>query len=225
MTTYSLGAVKPFVSDAAHVIGPKFGLATIYGWRATSVDMTGHPAGLALDLVVGDNKAKGDQVASYLIANHDALHIKYLCWQQQQWTPAKGWVPMAYRPGATAGYDPNHRHHVHASFLSAGSSDRLAGAPDGGGSGGGKGAAGSSIGGDIAGAIGDLNPLDNVKTLFERETWIRVGYVLGGAQLIIVGLALIVLAMADTGPGKAVLSAVPQTRAVGAALSIKGAKP
>ena len=71
--TYSLGAVLPHVRKAAELIANRFDVATILGWRASARDPLGHPAGRALDFMVYADRAKGDAVNAYLLANAGAL--------------------------------------------------------------------------------------------------------------------------------------------------------
>src|SRR5690606_23877283 len=97
-----------------------FGVANIGGWRASAADMSGHPAGLALDFQTGGEGAgrlTGDKVAAYFVQNASRLHVKYVIWQQRIWKPsAPTWTLMETRPGDKPGYDPNHLRHVHVSF-------------------------------------------------------------------------------------------------------------
>jgi len=105
---YSLGPVKSWVYDAAYNVGPKFGVKTIGGWRKTgSVPNSDHPRGLALDYMTS-KKDQGDRIAAYLIANAQALSIKYVIWYDRIWFPGEGWSRYT---GPS-----NHRNHVHASF-------------------------------------------------------------------------------------------------------------
>lgn len=220
---YALPNVAPFVRDVAERVGPMFDISTVYGWRATSVDMTGHPAGLALDLIVGTDKAKGDKLATYLVNNAAALNVKYLIWQQRSWYPGKGWQGMAYRPGTAPGYDPNHMHHVHASFSPDVKDGRRLSTSSGGLGG------GMSVGADLSGIkLPDLsNPFDGAKALFQRETWMRVAYVVGGGGMIVAGLAILITSsaadVAGSPAGKTALAAAgPQGKAASVALSMKG---
>ncbi len=69
-----------------------------------------HGQGLALDIMVGSEL--GDEVAAWLQANHAALGIEYLIWEQRIWQVARasdGWSMMSDRGSATA----NHYDHVH----------------------------------------------------------------------------------------------------------------
>ena len=107
---YSLGPVMPHVRAVAEAVGPRFGITTIGGWRASARDLTGHPAGLALDLMC--THAQGDPLAEFLIGNADALAIRYIIWRQRIRKPGQGWEAMSDRGSPTQ----NHEDHVHASF-------------------------------------------------------------------------------------------------------------
>lgn len=93
-------------------IASLFKVRQIGGYRAGGGD---HSAGLAIDVMVGRNKAVGDRVARWSQANAKALNIKYVIWYQRIWFPGKSansWRAMGDRGGATA----NHLDHVHISF-------------------------------------------------------------------------------------------------------------
>jgi uncharacterized protein YgiM (DUF1202 family) len=91
-------------------------LTSIYGWRASSAYSSDHPNGRAADFMIPSyktNKALGDAVAAYVIANGSRLHVTYLIWQQRSYTLTRGtWKAMEDRGGDTA----NHKDHVHVSF-------------------------------------------------------------------------------------------------------------
>lgn len=108
--TYKLGAVLPHVNRAAHLIGNQFGVATILGWRASARDKAGHPAGLALDFMC--DRAQGDAINAFCMANAEALGIKYTIWQQTYFVPGEEPEPMEDRGSPTQ----NHMDHVHAQF-------------------------------------------------------------------------------------------------------------
>lgn len=216
---YALGAVKPFVQQVADTAGPKLGITTIYGWRATSVDMTGHPAGLALDFVVGTDQAKGDSVAAYFTSNASEYQVKYVIWQQKVWTTAKPtWTPMDYRPGTTAGYDPNHMHHVHVSFNAA--------VADGRGLGGAAAAitpVSNTVTAGLPNPIQSLQDLGNTfSALTKRETWVRVAQTIGGAALIWGG-AVILLKDIALPMAKTAIKASPEGVTAGTVAAAAGA--
>lgn len=108
---YSLGPVKAHVQAAADRIGGIFKPSSILGWglRARESD---HPKGLALDFMVGSNKAKGDAIAGHVKANAAAYGIKYVIWQQRIWNSDGSEHAMEDRGSATE----NHMDHVHVSF-------------------------------------------------------------------------------------------------------------
>lgn len=81
----------------------------IGGWRAND-PFPDHPSGRALDIMVGNNRALGEQINQFLQANAAQLGIQYTLWQQQTWNPGQGPKPMEDRGSPTA----NHMDHVHA---------------------------------------------------------------------------------------------------------------
>lgn len=191
--SYSYGNVKPWVRAAGDEVGPKFGVSNIGGFGLRSDLQSDHPKGLALDFMVGGDKAKGDAVASYVLANASRLGVKYVIWYQRIWDVARGdkaWRNMANRGSATA----NHRDHVHVSFIAT--------APTG----------GSIVDVNWNPATGFFDPTDPIGSLNDvldgvRKTltvvmdiqkamlflanphnWLRVGMGVSGAML--VGIAL-----------------------------------
>jgi uncharacterized protein YgiM (DUF1202 family) len=91
-------------------------ITTVYGWRASSDYSSDHPNGRAADFMIPSyktNKAQGDAIAAYVIANGKRLHVTYLIWQQRSYTLSSGkWKAMADRGSDTQ----NHKDHVHVSF-------------------------------------------------------------------------------------------------------------
>jgi peptidoglycan DL-endopeptidase CwlO len=82
-----------------------------------------HPLGRACDWAAdasgfqnvdasGDDKAYGDQLASWYVNNADALGVEYVIWYREFWSPGSGW-----RSYSGAGGDPasDHTNHVHVS--------------------------------------------------------------------------------------------------------------
>lgn len=94
-------------------------IKTIYGWRSYSAYSSDHPSGRAIDIMIPSyksNKALGDAVAAYVIANSKRLNVRYLIWRQRNYTISRGyWVSMANRGSDTA----NHYDHVHVSVFDA----------------------------------------------------------------------------------------------------------
>lgn len=186
MTTVNVGAVAPFVKDVAEMIAEKFPeVISISGWRATAGDMNGHPAGLALDIVVGpskQNQLTGKLVWNFLDNNAAKFHVKYTIYMQTYKEPGKPGSLMERRGGDKPGYDPNHLRHVHVSFLPIVKDGRRL----------------SASGVNDSGTKDDTLLPDSVENvvgtakniseaLTDRNTWIRVGKVVGGAALIYFG--------------------------------------
>jgi hypothetical protein len=76
---YDIGPVKPQRQALADLLGAKFGVDTIYGYRAHD-PYPDHPSGLAIDLMVYADRAKGQQIADHARANADQLGIQYVIW-------------------------------------------------------------------------------------------------------------------------------------------------
>jgi hypothetical protein len=105
------GLLVPDAAQAKQVIQQMFGIKDIGGYRSPD-GYNEHSSGEALDIMVGANKALGDQVNQFLLQNAAALGVQYDLWQQTQWNPDGTSSGMEDRGGATA----NHRDHVHARF-------------------------------------------------------------------------------------------------------------
>jgi LysM repeat protein len=112
----SAGDVQPQVQAAAdRVVSDVPGAAdlTIGGTRASATDPNGHPAGLALDFMVGTDADLGDAIVQYHVANWDELGVEYLIFEQQiLLSPTDSWRPMEDRGSVTA----NHFDHVHVNY-------------------------------------------------------------------------------------------------------------
>lgn len=187
---YALGPVKPWVKSAADTMGPMFGITTIYGVAARAGESE-HPLGLALDFMVYGDKAKGQALANYAQANAGALNIYYIIWQQHIWDiqrASEGWRLMEDRGSATA----NHMDHVHISFNSTegGGANPTADPagfhiPDPLGIGGAIGGAAGAAG-DAADAIGKVGAV--FAWLTDTHNWVRIGFVILGFSLIVLGV-------------------------------------
>jgi hypothetical protein len=107
---YKLGPVKAWTAQVAEAIGQRFGLKTIYGWRASD-PYPDHPGGVALDFMINDmpdGHAVGEAIANYAVANAVQLKIKYVIWNRRIWSLsriAEGWRSYG-------GTNP-HTDHVH----------------------------------------------------------------------------------------------------------------
>jgi hypothetical protein len=171
---YHLGAVKPWVANAADVLGNMFDFTNIGGWRAQgSVPDSDHPKGLALDFMTMDQN-KANALIQYAQANYAALGITYIIYQRRIWEPKTGW--KAY-------HGPNpHTDHVHISFSSSGGSGTLTsnttttGATD-------------TTNVSLLSSLPIIGQLENISArLTDPDAWKRVGYYLLGIALIIGGL-------------------------------------
>ncbi|MBM7635804.1 LysM peptidoglycan-binding domain-containing protein [Streptococcus saliviloxodontae] len=101
----------------AQSVANTFGISDIGGYRAG--DPQDHGQGLAVDVMVPESSALGDQVAQYAIDNMSSAGISYIIWKQRFYSPynniygpANTWNPMPDRGSVTE----NHYDHVHVSF-------------------------------------------------------------------------------------------------------------
>ena len=113
----SLNKLEPYGKAAVVAVRAAFPqIKTIYGWRSSSAYSSDHPNGRATDNMIPDykkNKALGDALAAWVIANGKTLHVTYIIWRQRSYTITRGsWKAMADRGSDTA----NHMNHVHISF-------------------------------------------------------------------------------------------------------------
>jgi TP901 family phage tail tape measure protein len=105
------GGVESHVERAGRMIEEQFGVKDIGGYRATARDKKGHPAGLALDAMVGKDRLKGKEIAEWAIANREQLGVSYVIWDQHI-NSGSGWRKMADRGSDTE----NHKDHPHIQF-------------------------------------------------------------------------------------------------------------
>lgn len=169
-----LGAVQPHVRQAAAVIAERFGITSMGGWRAIARDMTGHPAGLAVDFMC--SRETGDAMAAWLIENHEALGLSYFIWWQRVWTPGRGWEQMEDRGSPTQ----NHLDHVHAQWKS-GVTLGLDKITDTGG------AVVDGITDKVRDVAGALNPFDGWQD-DARSLALQLAAVVAGGLLVVLGL-------------------------------------
>lgn len=107
---YNLGPVQPQTSRVAHLLGHMFKVDHIGGHRQDA--LPDHPSGLAIDLMVYRDSAKGQRIADYARSHATTLGVEYIIWNQRIWSVARddeGWRLMADRGGVSA----NHLDHVH----------------------------------------------------------------------------------------------------------------
>lgn len=178
-----LPGVKPWVQFAANEIDNKFHPSSQLGigLRADN-PLSDHPKGLAIDNMVGSDKAKGDAIAAYAVANASRLGITYVIWYARIWEPGKGWQPYHHPSGGTS---PTQLHmdHVHISFL-ANFTQSGTGTPVD--SVQGFGIPGLSDAKAVLSAAGSA-----IKFLTDPHSYLRAGMLVGGVILLIIGLLTI----------------------------------
>jgi hypothetical protein len=116
--TTGAGCITPRTDHLVHV-AEQAGYPKPGCWRVD--DHGEHPLGRACDFMMtsggeaaGADRARGDAMAAWAVANADRLGIMYVIWFRRIWTPAKGW--HAYN-NPFGGDDPSgwHTNHVHIS--------------------------------------------------------------------------------------------------------------
>ncbi|HFI0644464.1 TPA: peptidoglycan-binding protein LysM, partial [Streptococcus suis] len=115
-SSYDVG-LQPQVAAFRAEVANAFGITSFSGYRPG--DSGDHGKGLAIDFMVPQSSALGDQVAAYTIANMGAKNISYIIWKQRFYAPydniygpAYTWNLMPDRGSITE----NHYDHVHVSF-------------------------------------------------------------------------------------------------------------
>lgn len=109
--TYDLGKVVPAMVPIANELGNRFGIERIGGYRTTMMGgqtTNDHATGKSIDLFVKD-KAQGDALVNYVIANQGKYNINYMIFWHRIWSPGGGWRAMPDRGSA----NNNHENHVH----------------------------------------------------------------------------------------------------------------
>ncbi|HFI0862009.1 TPA: LysM peptidoglycan-binding domain-containing protein [Streptococcus suis] len=115
-SSYDVG-LQPQVAAFRAEVANAFGITSFSGYR--SGDTGDHGKGLAIDFMVPQSSALGDQVAAYAAANLASKNISYIIWKQRFYSPyasiygpAYTWNLMPDRGSITE----NHYDHVHVSF-------------------------------------------------------------------------------------------------------------
>lgn len=113
---YHVGAVKPWVQQAADIIGNLFNVNSEGGVR--NDPLPDHPSGHAVDFMINQpgtpaGYAQGNAIANFAVAHYRELGIKYVIWNKRYWDPQQGWIP--YTAPSVIGYNP-HTNHVHVTF-------------------------------------------------------------------------------------------------------------
>ncbi|HFD0783614.1 TPA: LysM peptidoglycan-binding domain-containing protein [Streptococcus pyogenes] len=109
--------LQPQTAAFKEEVASAFGITSFSGYRPG--DLGDHGKGLAIDFMVPENSALGDQVAQYAIDHMAERGISYVIWKQRFYAPfasiygpAYTWNPMPDRGSITE----NHYDHVHVSF-------------------------------------------------------------------------------------------------------------
>lgn len=115
-TPVDTSGLQPVAANFMQDIANQFGITDYSKFRAGDQD---HGLGLAVDAMVYNDTALGNQVAQYAVDNINNANISYIIWQQRFYAPvnniygpANTWNMMPDRGGVTA----NHYDHVHISF-------------------------------------------------------------------------------------------------------------
>ena len=115
-SSYDVG-LQPQVAAFRAEVANAFGITSFSGYRAG--DTGDHGKGLAIDFMVPQSSALGDQIATYAAANLASKNISYIIWKQRFYSPyasiygpAYTWNLMPDRGSITE----NHYDHVHVSF-------------------------------------------------------------------------------------------------------------
>ncbi|WP_161950526.1 LysM peptidoglycan-binding domain-containing protein [Streptococcus suis] len=115
-SAYDVG-LQPQVAAFRAEVANAFGITSFSGYRAG--DSGDHGKGLAIDFMVPESSALGDQVAAYAVASLASKNINYIIWKQRFYAPydsiygpAYTWNLMPDRGSVTE----NHYDHVHVSF-------------------------------------------------------------------------------------------------------------
>ncbi|HEM2851858.1 TPA: LysM peptidoglycan-binding domain-containing protein [Streptococcus suis] len=115
-SAYDVG-LQPQVAAFRAEVANAFGITSFSGYRPG--DSGDHGKGLAIDFMVPESSALGDQVAAYAVANLASKNINYIIWKQRFYAP----YDSIYGPDYTWNLMPdrgsiteNHYDHVHVSF-------------------------------------------------------------------------------------------------------------
>lgn len=112
--TATTKGLRPVAAAAAAFIRQQFGFNGTIGGVRDDPDSK-HHHGLALDVMTSD-RAVGDAIAEFMVANHARFAVDNVIWQQRISNAGRGWRfpgdPMPDRGDPTA----NHYDHVHIDF-------------------------------------------------------------------------------------------------------------
>lgn len=105
---YQGGGLVAGTDELRKIISERFGISNIGGYRGED-GFGEHSTGRALDVMVGNNKAKGDAIRDFALSNAAAMDLKWVIWRRHLYYPGGGGYDMEDRGSPTA----NHMDHVH----------------------------------------------------------------------------------------------------------------
>lgn len=107
---YAQGGLVKGTAELSDIISQQFRPSGgIGGYRSPDGKFNEHSTGRALDVMVGNDKAKGDAVKDFVLSNAAAIDLKWAIWRQHLYYPGGGGYDMEDRGSLT----DNHMDHVH----------------------------------------------------------------------------------------------------------------
>ncbi|OHU37297.1 phage tail protein [Mycobacteroides chelonae] len=107
---YAQGGLVKGTAELSDIISQQFRPSGgIGGYRSPDGKFNEHSTGRALDVMVGNDKAKGDAVKDFVLSNAAAIDLKWAIWRQHLYYPGGGGYDMEDRGSPT----DNHMDHVH----------------------------------------------------------------------------------------------------------------
>ncbi|MDQ2638869.1 MAG: phage tail protein [Actinomycetota bacterium] len=105
---YEGGGLVAGTDELRKIISERFGISNIGGYRGED-GFGEHSTGRALDVMVGNNKAKGDAIRDFALSNAAAMDLKWVIWRRHLYYAGGGGYDMEDRGSPTQ----NHMDHVH----------------------------------------------------------------------------------------------------------------
>lgn len=117
-STYKL---TPSAKNVAELASKAAGVRAIYGYANRNIagtnTLSDHALGKGVDIMTEKNSSEeGWALARYLVNNASELGIKYLIWDEQIWSPGRGWRGYSHPSGASNA-TLDHKDHIHVSVL------------------------------------------------------------------------------------------------------------
>lgn len=113
------GQYTPGMQALRDYVTKTWGITNVGGFADRNVAGTNKKSDHALyrawDFMVGNDRAKGDAIANYIVNNYDKYGVKNLIWYDRIWDPRRGW--RSYRhPSGSSNPTLRHRDHPHVGF-------------------------------------------------------------------------------------------------------------